>query len=37
LVNFRGWEFFSEPQRPERLWVPLSLLINGYQVLYLWW
>jgi hypothetical protein len=24
-----GWEFFSSPLRPERLWVPPSLLFNG--------
>jgi hypothetical protein len=26
-----GGEFFSSPQRPERLWFPLSLLSNRYQ------
>jgi hypothetical protein len=26
-----GWEFFSSPPLPERLWGPLSLLSNGYQ------
>jgi hypothetical protein len=26
----RGWEFFSSPPRPERLWGPPSLLSNGY-------
>jgi hypothetical protein len=25
-----GWEFFSSPPRPERLWGPPSLLSNGY-------
>jgi hypothetical protein len=24
-----GWEFFSKPPRPERLWGPPSLLSNG--------
>jgi hypothetical protein len=28
----RGWEFFSSPPRPNRLWSPSSLLSNGYQV-----
>jgi hypothetical protein len=27
----RGWEFFSSPPCPERLWGPPSLLSNGYQ------
>jgi hypothetical protein len=27
----RGWEFFSSPPCPDRLWGPLSLLSNGYQ------
>jgi hypothetical protein len=31
-----GWEFFSSPPRPERLWDPLSLLSNGYQGLFPW-
>jgi hypothetical protein len=31
-----GWEFFSSPPRPERLWGPPSLLSNGYQVLFPW-
>jgi hypothetical protein len=31
-----GWEFFSSPPRPERLWGPASLLSNGYQGLFLW-
>jgi hypothetical protein len=26
-----GQEFFSFPHRPDRLWVPLSLLYNGYR------
>jgi hypothetical protein len=26
-----GWEYFSSPQGPERLWGPPSLLSNGYQ------
>jgi hypothetical protein len=25
----RGWEFFSSPPRPDRLWGPPSLLYNG--------
>jgi hypothetical protein len=25
-----GWEFFSSPPRPERLWGRPSLLSNGY-------
>jgi hypothetical protein len=29
-----GWEFFSSPPRPERLWGPSSLLSNGYQGLF---
>jgi hypothetical protein len=29
-----GWEFFSKPPRPERLWGPPSLLSNGYQGLF---
>jgi hypothetical protein len=24
-----GWEFFSSPSRPERLWGPASFLSNG--------
>jgi hypothetical protein len=27
----KGWEFFSSPPRPDRLWGPPSLLSNGYQ------
>jgi hypothetical protein len=27
----KGWEFFSSPPCPNRLWVPPSLLSNGYQ------
>jgi hypothetical protein len=27
----RGWEFFSLPSRPDRLWGPPSLLSSGYQ------
>jgi hypothetical protein len=29
-----GWEFFSSPPRPDRLWGPPSLLPNGYQGLF---
>jgi hypothetical protein len=25
-----GWEFFSSPPCPDRLWIPPSLLSNGY-------
>jgi hypothetical protein len=25
-----GWEYFSSPPRPDRLWGPPSLLSNGY-------
>jgi hypothetical protein len=32
----RGWEFFSSPPRPDRLWGPPSLLYNGYQGLFHW-
>jgi hypothetical protein len=28
---YLGWEFFSSPPFPERLWGPSSLLSNGYQ------
>jgi hypothetical protein len=31
-----GWEFFSPPPRPERLWGPPNLLSNGYQELFPW-
>jgi hypothetical protein len=30
----RGWEFFSSPPRPDRLWDPPSLLSNGYRRLF---
>jgi hypothetical protein len=29
-ISGGGWEFFSSPPRPERLWGPLSLLSNGH-------
>jgi len=32
----RGWEFFSSPPRPDRQWVPHSLLSSGYHGLFLW-
>jgi hypothetical protein len=31
-----GWEFFSSPPRPDRLWGPPIFLFNGYQGLFLW-
>jgi len=30
----RGWEFFSSPPRPYRVWGPTSLLSGGYQELF---
>jgi hypothetical protein len=30
-----GWEFFSSPSWPDRLWEPISLLSNWYQVSFL--
>jgi hypothetical protein len=27
----KGWEFFSSPPLPDRLWGPPSLLFNGYK------
>jgi hypothetical protein len=30
----RGREFFSSPPPPERLWIPSSLLSNGYRGLF---
>jgi len=30
------WEFFSSPPRPEWLWVPPSLLSNGYEGFFPW-
>jgi hypothetical protein len=32
----RGWEFFSSPPHPDRLWGSPSLLPNGYQWFILW-
>jgi hypothetical protein len=32
----RGWEFFSSPPCPERLWSPPILLSKGYQGLFRW-
>jgi hypothetical protein len=32
----RGWECFSSPPRPYRLWGPTSLLYNAYQGLFPW-
>jgi len=32
----RGWEFFSSPPRPDRLWGQPSLLSSGYQGLLGW-
>jgi hypothetical protein len=29
-----GWKLFSSPPRPDRPWVPLSLLSNAYQGLF---
>jgi hypothetical protein len=27
----RGWEFFSSPPRPDRIWISPNLLSSGYQ------
>jgi hypothetical protein len=32
----RGWEFFSSPPCPDRLWGPPSLLSKGYRGPFLW-
>jgi len=31
-----GWEFFSSPPCPERLWGPSNLLFNLYEGLFPW-
>jgi len=30
MISGGGWEFFSSPPRPDRLWGLPSLLFNGY-------
>jgi len=32
----RGYEFFSSPSRPDRIWDLSSLLSNGYRGLFPW-
>jgi hypothetical protein len=32
----RGLGIFCSPRRPDRLWVPPSLLSNGYQGFFSW-
>jgi hypothetical protein len=35
-IPSRSKRFFSSPQHPDRLWVPLIVLSNGYQGLLFW-